>query len=328
LPASRRRILRKVGVGSLPQPNEDALASLKRKRLDKQGSTGSTSTGDALVDSSAELAASLKKMNSFSVGIHGQELRPAGWLDARRALEDADFKVPIPAFWRSSFAPKPKRGYARTILAVTVVSAAVLGLAGYALFTHDDGGPVVAAEPLAPPRAAPEDASKGGDASKEFEAGPTMLLAAIAAANPKPSGPLQDERSEPLAAKPESLARSPDTFSAKAVPAGEEGGAPETATPKAASRTVSKATEGALMGRASRQLSLGDVAGARTIFKSLAYQGSAKGAFALAETYDDGFLRSHNVIGMKADPKLAREWYEKAASLGSESAVWRLGMLN
>jgi hypothetical protein len=305
----------------LPKQDEVAFTSLI-KRLKQQERAGSAPAGHAFVESRAKLAASLDKMNSLSVAIQGQERLTASWLDAPKARGKADSNVPIPTAGRLSFIPKSKLGYVRTALAVAVVSAAGLGLAGYALFTHDDGDAAVVAETSTSPRAAPEDTPKG------FEAGPTMVLAAVAASSDsKLSDPLLDQWRKPQVAKPESLAKPGETPSIKAPPADQDIGASERLSPKRASRTLSRATEDALLVRASRQLSLGDIAGARSIFKNLAYQGSERAALAMAETYDQRFLQSHSVVGMKPDPAMAREWYEKAASLGSENAARRLGML-
>jgi hypothetical protein len=90
---------------------------------------------------------------------------------------------------------------------------------------------------------------------------------------------------------------------------------------------VSKVTEEAFLQRAAHQLQLDDISGARRIYQTLALQGSNQGAFGLAKTYDADFLSRHNVVGMKPDMGLARQWYEKAALLGNTQAAERLKML-
>ena len=87
--------------------------------------------------------------------------------------------------------------------------------------------------------------------------------------------------------------------------------------------SLSRATEAALLERAANQLSNGDV-GARNTYEFVAQSGSARGAFALAETYDSNFLARHREWGLKPDPRLARKWYERAAELGNPKASERL----
>jgi hypothetical protein len=87
---------------------------------------------------------------------------------------------------------------------------------------------------------------------------------------------------------------------------------------------LSQATEDILLERASYQLSQGDGAGARNTLQTLTQFGSQRGAFDLAETYDPTILARHRAWGLKADLRLARKWYKKAARLGSLVAVERL----
>jgi TPR repeat protein len=56
-------------------------------------------------------------------------------------------------------------------------------------------------------------------------------------------------------------------------------------------------------------------------------QGSARGAFALGQTYDPDFLKRMNVVGMQPDFKTAKKWYEKAAQMGNTAAVRRLNSM-
>ena len=87
------------------------------------------------------------------------------------------------------------------------------------------------------------------------------------------------------------------------------------------SNAVSGADEQAMLRRARELMERGHVSGARLIFEHLALQQSALGAFALAQTYDEKFLKTYLVKGMEADPKLAAKWYRRAAELGSQFAA-------
>jgi hypothetical protein len=86
-------------------------------------------------------------------------------------------------------------------------------------------------------------------------------------------------------------------------------------------------TDYELLQRASIKLTGGDLAGARSIYETLAQRGSGLGAFGLAETYDPNVPRHRRMPGFKPDPKLARYWYERAASLGEAEASKRLQQL-
>ena len=95
----------------------------------------------------------------------------------------------------------------------------------------------------------------------------------------------------------------------------------------AASVTLSRATEQTLLERASAQLTHGDGPGARAVYEALAHYGSARGAFSLAETYDPNVLAREPACKLTPDLRLAREWYSKAAELGSMNAYDRLKAL-
>ena len=83
---------------------------------------------------------------------------------------------------------------------------------------------------------------------------------------------------------------------------------------------VSGADEQSMLRRARELMERGHISGARLIFEHLASQQSALGAFALAQTYDEKFLKTISVQGMSPDPQLAAKWYGRAAELGSEFA--------
>ena len=76
-----------------------------------------------------------------------------------------------------------------------------------------------------------------------------------------------------------------------------------------------------MLKRASTLLGQNDIAGARLIFQYLANHQSARGAFALAESYDAKKLAGRRVTGMTPDADMARTWYARAAELGSREAA-------
>ena len=79
------------------------------------------------------------------------------------------------------------------------------------------------------------------------------------------------------------------------------------------------------MESASYQANHGDGEGGRAVFELLANHGSARGAFALAETYHPVRLAQHPEWRLQPDLRLARQWYQKAAALGSAPAHDRRG---
>jgi hypothetical protein len=97
--------------------------------------------------------------------------------------------------------------------------------------------------------------------------------------------------------------------------------APVRSAPPAA---LSRESEDALIERASNQMKHGDGAGARAVYEVLAHYGSPKGAFSLAETYDPAVLARRPARGLDPDMAMARQWYSKAAELGSMTAYARL----
>lgn len=80
--------------------------------------------------------------------------------------------------------------------------------------------------------------------------------------------------------------------------------------------------------RGEEAMKRGDVAAARLLFEDLAAMGSAKGAFAMAQSYDADYLRTVFIQGaLQPDPASAKAWYERAARLGSSEAQGALTAL-
>lgn len=86
----------------------------------------------------------------------------------------------------------------------------------------------------------------------------------------------------------------------------------------------------ALLARGLASLSHGDVALARVFLRRAAERDDPDAALTLGGTYDPAGLRRlgiHN-LQAQADPAKAREWYRRAADLGSAAAVSRLDQLS
>jgi TPR repeat protein len=83
-----------------------------------------------------------------------------------------------------------------------------------------------------------------------------------------------------------------------------------------------------LVSRGNSFIQSGDLVSARLLLKRAAEGGSADAALRLGETFDPKFLNSLGALGISPDSAMARQWYEKAAALGSAGAAQRLAHLN
>ena len=76
-----------------------------------------------------------------------------------------------------------------------------------------------------------------------------------------------------------------------------------------------------LLKRGQDSLKNGDLVAARLLLQRAAAAGSADGAFALAQTFDPAVIARLGAVGVVPDAAKAREWYQKAAHLGSGLAA-------
>lgn len=114
---------------------------------------------------------------------------------------------------------------------------------------------------------------------------------------------------------------------ANAVPAPvakQEAAQPSTSALPKTKEPITEAEEAQFMARAEKAMALGQVAAARLIYENLAERGSARGAYAMAQTYDPVVLLPSKIFGLTPDVEQARAWYRRAAELGSDKASERL----
>jgi hypothetical protein len=71
----------------------------------------------------------------------------------------------------------------------------------------------------------------------------------------------------------------------------------------------------------------GDVVSARLLFRRAAIAGNAEAALVLGKTFDPVIANRMGIIGIEPDITRAREWYERAAELGSPAASQELARL-
>jgi hypothetical protein len=82
-----------------------------------------------------------------------------------------------------------------------------------------------------------------------------------------------------------------------------------------------------IMKRAKSLLASGDIPPARLLLERAADAQEPAAALMLAQTYDAQVLGTRDVRNINADPNTARNWYRRAAQLGSSEAQRRLNQL-
>jgi hypothetical protein len=82
-----------------------------------------------------------------------------------------------------------------------------------------------------------------------------------------------------------------------------------------------------LLKRGKDAFSTGDLAAARLLLRRAAEAGSAEAALALGATFDPLIIRRLGAIGAAPDAAQARQWYQKAVTLGSTTASQPLSQL-
>jgi hypothetical protein len=102
--------------------------------------------------------------------------------------------------------------------------------------------------------------------------------------------------------------------------------APSTPSPASAppAKTLDADTLAGLMTRAKSLMAVGDITAARLLLERAANAQDASAAFLLAQTYDPAVLGTNDIRSITTDAKAARDWYQKAAQLGSAEARQRL----
>lgn len=83
----------------------------------------------------------------------------------------------------------------------------------------------------------------------------------------------------------------------------------------------------AMIKRGKDLLASGDIVSARLVLRRAADAGSAEAALALGATFDPLVIRSLGAVGMAPDVAQAKQWYQRAADLGSAAAMGQLAKL-
>jgi hypothetical protein len=103
--------------------------------------------------------------------------------------------------------------------------------------------------------------------------------------------------------------------------------APTSSVDPSDASTAQLAEAQSLLQRADVEIRGGNLSGARRLLEQAAKQGSGVAALTLGAMYDPARVAEFGNVGVKADPTLARAWYERAKSLGVIEATERLSEL-
>ncbi len=123
---------------------------------------------------------------------------------------------------------------------------------------------------------------------------------------------------------------SPNAYAPRDTAAFEPNARFEQPAPPAVSKPrVSVEEENEAMQRAAQLLDEADIAAARLVYEAMAMKGSARAAFAMAQSFDPAFLQKYTAGGgLKPDINQALKWYKKATEMGSAEAQARLAVLS
>jgi hypothetical protein len=214
----------------------------------------------------------------------------------------------------------------------SVIVNAKASLASLAPASFGDTQPEAA--PPAPPlprvatAVAPEPRIAAPEAQAVYRSRPAET-AAVAPAAPTPSGKPMDafaslpSREEITAAYQSAMKGGQVAAVAPAAVAPAAQQPPQPAAAPGARRMDPDELAG-LLKRARGMLAVGDIASARLLLERAADAGEAEAALMLGTTYDPVVVGNQDMRSISPDPTLARQWYQKAAALGSADARRRL----
>ncbi|TYL91202.1 hypothetical protein FXB40_29145 [Bradyrhizobium rifense] len=253
----------------------------------------------------------------------------ASFIRARAARADLSQDDPIPLFLSDPLGAPDPREYAPVELRSRIVPrvlAAVLAASTLAvlvtLFQSDFRG-LLAANAGSWVGIAPDQAMASASApavpqtplKDPARVTNTRLASADAQGLPAPSTPSR-----------EAIATAYQTALQAQAPAPAPVAAPPAPPPPA--KTLDADTLAGLMTRAKSLLRIGDIVAARLLLERAANAQDATAALLLAQTYDPAVLGTRDTRSVNADAAAARDWYQRAAALGSSEAEQRLALLS
>ena len=249
-----------------------------------------------------------------------------------------------------TFGSKRQRSHTSRIVTGVVAATAVAAIVG--LFSIDatrsvfvnakaslaslapaslGGGQGEAAPPPAPPPqrvaavAAPEPRIAAPEAQAVYRSRPAEAAAAAPAVAAAPAKPAemaynsQPSREDIQAAYQSAMKGGQVAAVAPVAPP------PQPAAP--AARRMDPDELAGLLKRARSLLAVGDIPAARLLLERAADAQEAEAALMLGTTYDPLVIGNQDMRSIAPDPAMARQWYQKAAALGSADARRRLSQI-
>ena len=172
--------------------------------------------------------------------------------------------------------------------------------------------------------------NRGTDSMKNGDLDPAQAVAAVPPTSPNPLA----EANAPPQAKPAPVTTPPPPPSQPSQVASVHAGAAPVAGPQSlpaqggsTARRLDAEEIATLVSRGTDLMKNGDLASARLLLRRAAESGSASAALTLGTTFDPLVIQQLGAIGIVPDVAQARQWYEKAAALGSDAASQRLAKL-
>jgi len=239
---------------------------------------------------------------------------------------------------RASKFARPRKKTSRLLkTGALLVAASVAGLVAvknpFTVFANATASLIGMADVRSAP--APEAAPRQTVAAVTA-ATPALAAAAPSTAAPAAGLPSRDEIALALRAAHQNQAPAPEaaaprqTMAAATPTAPTLAAAPAIAAPIVAAppaRRIDSEELANLMTRAKALLASGDISPARLLLERAAEAQDATAALMLAQTYDPTILGTQDIRNITPDPALARNWYQRAAQLGSADAQRRLSQL-
>jgi hypothetical protein len=249
-----------------------------------------------------------------------------------------------------TFGSKQQRSHTSRVVTGVVAATAVAAVVG--LFSIDATRSVFVNAKASLASLAPAGLGGGQGEAAPPPAQPPQRVASVAAPEPRIAAPeaqavYRSRPAEAAAAAPAVAApAAPATANAySSQPSREEiqaayqsamkGGqvaavAPVAPPPQAAAPTVRRMDPDELAGllrRAKSLLAVGDISAARLLLERAADAQEAEAALMLGTTYDPLVIGNQDMRSITPDPAMARQWYQKAAALGSADARRRLSQI-
>ncbi|MEH2490080.1 hypothetical protein [Bradyrhizobium sp. AZCC 2230] len=253
----------------------------------------------------------------------------ASFIRARAARADLSQDDPIPLFLSDPLGAPDPREYAPVELRSRIVPralAAVLAASTLAvlvtLFQSDFRG-LLAANAGSWAGIAPDQAMASASAPAVPQ---TPLKDPARVTNTRLASADTQDIPAPSTPSREAIATAYQTALQAQAPAPAPVAAPPAPPPPA--KTLDADTLAGLMTRAKSLLKIGDIVAARLLLERAANAQDATAALLLAQTYDPAVLGTRDTRSVNADAAAARDWYQKAAALGSSEAEQRLALLS